>query len=650
MPKNLFPVNKNWGRLVVTEAYEFLGAHLCEINGQQGAMFRVWAPNAKLVSVVGDFNGWQTDANKMMPVADGIWELFIPNLKEYDAYKFAVSGADGKTVFKADPFAFHTETSPANASKLFNINNYAWQDEVWLKNRESKNIYQSPVNIYEVHLPSWRRQENGAPLSYTEVALQLADYAADMGYTHIELMPITEYPFDGSWGYQVTGYFALTSRFGNPNDFKNFIDILHSRGIGIILDWVPAHLPKDEFGLYRFDGTHLFEYSNPLKGEHKQWGTAVFDYGRVEVASFLISSAIFWLKEYHIDGLRVDAVASMLYLDYGREAGQWCPNADGGNENLEAVWFLKELSKSVFGFSPSVMLIAEESTAWPMVTKPTYDGGLGFNFKWNMGWMNDMLRFMAIDPIYRKYNHSSITFSFFYAFSENFILPLSHDEVVHGKCSMIGKMFGDYEAKFSSLRTFYAYMMAHPGKKLMFMGQEFAQFDEWRYYEQLDWFLLQFEAHKKMQNFVKALNRFYLNSSAFWQQDFSWQGFSWISHDDVNNSIIAFRRFDLSGDEIIVVCNFVPVKREKYRIGLPFYGEYERIFSTDDKLYGGNGGGLAKIKSETLPMHGLEFSAELIVPSMSCEFYKCTKKLKVPNVAPKVQKGLSGDLRYKKAK
>ncbi|MBE6760884.1 MAG: 1,4-alpha-glucan branching protein GlgB [Ruminococcaceae bacterium] len=637
MPNNIFPVNKNWGNTVIDNAYEFLGGHLCEINSQKGVLFRVWAPNAKAVWVVGDFNGWQTGLNKMKQVFGGIWELFIPDVKEYESYKFAVSTADDRMVLKSDPYAFHTETPPANASKIFGMDDYIWRDENWLKNQENKNIYNSPVNIYEVHLPSWRKKENGAPLTYTEAAEALADYVTYMGYTHIELMPITEYPFDGSWGYQVTGYFAPTSRFGTPKDFKNFIDILHSRGIGIILDWVPAHLPKDEFGLYNFDGTHLYEYSNPLKGEHKQWGTAVFDYGRVEVASFLISSACFWLREYHIDGLRVDAVASMLYLDYGREAGQWCPNSNGGNENLEAVWFLSELSKSVFNISPSIMLIAEESTAWPMVTKPTYDGGLGFNFKWNMGWMNDMLKFMSIDPLGRKYNHSAITFSFFYAFSENFILPLSHDEVVYGKCSMIGKMFGDYELKFASLRTFYAYMMAHPGKKLIFMGQEFAQFNEWRYYEQLDWFLLQFEAHKKMQDFVRALNKFYLSEPALWQQDFSWQGFSWISHDDINNSIIAFRRFDLSGNEIIAVCNFVPVERKNYRIGLPFYGEYEQIFSTDHKAFGGSGGGITKIKSELIPMHSLDFSAEFTVPAMSLQHYRCSKKLKVPNTATKVK-------------
>ena len=638
MPKNEFPVNKNWGSAPVDNAYEFLGGHLCNINGQKGALFRVWAPNAVSVSVVGDFNGWRLDANKMERIPGGIWQAFVPNVGEYSLYKFAVTGSNGNVALKSDPFAFHTETPPQNASKLFNISNYIWQDDNWLKNREKQNIYNLPINIYELHLGSWRRHSDGNPLSYIDAATSLADYVTNMGYTHIELMPITEYPFDGSWGYQVTGYFAPTSRFGTPNDFKKFVDILHSRGIGIILDWVPAHFPKDEFGLYSFDGTHLYEYSDSRKGEHKSWGTAVFDYGRVEVASFLISSALFWLKEYHIDGLRVDAVASMLYLDYGREAGQWCPNVYGGNENLEAVWFLSELSKSVFNFSPSVMLIAEESTAWPMVTKPTYDGGLGFNFKWNMGWMNDMLKFMSIDPLGRKYNHNAITFSFFYAFSENFILPLSHDEVVHGKCSMIGKMFGDYNEKFAALRTFYAYMMAHPGKKLIFMGQELAQFNEWRYYEELDWCLLDFEAHRQMQLFVKKLNHFYLSEPAFWQQDFSWQGFCWISHDDNNHSVIAFRRIDLSGGEIVIICNFLPVERKNYRIGLPFFGEYERIFSTDARSFGGNGGGTDKIKSQKKPMHGLGFSAEFSIPSMSVSYYRCVKKFKVSSVVPRIDK------------
>ena len=618
---------KNFSLSVADNLYEYLGGHLCEQDSKKGAVFRVWAPNAVSVSVVGDFNGWQVDVNKMKSGSNGVWEVFVPDLNEYDLYKFAVLDSNGHLRFKADPYAFHTETPPHSASKLFNLNNYTWQDEAWLSSRKSKNIYESPVNIYEVHLPSWRRKPDGSFLPYADLAVALADYVKSMGYTHIELMPICEYPFEGSWGYQVTGYFAPTSRFGSPNDFKKFIDILHAFGIGIILDWVPAHFPKDEFGLYRFDGTPLYEYSDPRKGEHKAWGPAVFDYGKTEVAGFLISSALFWLKEYHLDGIRVDAVASMLYLDYDRGPGEWCPNASGGNENLDAVWFFGELSKRVFAFDSSVMLIAEESTAWPMVTKPTYDGGLGFNFKWNMGWMNDMLRFMSTDPIGRKYNHSAITFSFFYAFSENFILPISHDEVVYGKGSMIEKMYGSYNEKFASLRTFYAYMMAHPGKKLTFMGQEFAQFSEWQYTKQLDWNILEYEAHRQMQYFAKELNFFYLKESALWQQDFSWKGFSWISHDDNNHSVIAFRRFDLSGDEIIVICNFLPVSRENYRIGLPYYGEYKQVFTTNKKEYGGTGDNKnLKFKSEAKAMHGYDFSAELFVPALSAQFFKCTKK------------------------
>ncbi len=639
MPDKDFTLNKDFGFTVIDNAYEFLGGHLCEINLKKGALFRAWAPNATEVSVVGDFNNWNTEIHKMERCFGGIWEIFIPNLKEYDCYKFALLDSKGKIHFKSDPYAFHTETAPANASKLFNINNYVWRDEEWIAKRKSQKIYDSPVNIYEVHLPSWKRQADGSFLPYAELAVFLAEYLKVMGYTHIELMPITEYPFDGSWGYQATGYFAPTSRFGSPNDFKNFIDIFHSYGIGIILDWVPAHFPKDDFGLYRFDGTPLYEYSDPLKGEHKAWGTAVFDFGRVEVASFLVSSALFWLKEYHVDGIRVDAVASMLYLDYDRKEGEWRKNSVGTNENLEAVWFFEELSKRVFGFDESVMLIAEESTAWPMVTKPTYDGGLGFNFKWNMGWMNDMLKFMSMDPIGRKYNHNAITFSLVYAFSENFILPISHDEVVHGKGSMIEKMYGSYDEKFASLRTFFAYMMAHPGKKLTFMGQEFAQFLEWRFNEQLDWGILNFNSHRQMQHFVKELNHFYLKEPAFWQRDFSWSGFSWISHDDNNHSIIAFRRFSNSGDEIIVVCNFLPVKRENYRIGLPYFGEYRRVFTTNKNEYGGDEKNESlKFKSEKIFMHGLDFSAEFSIPALSTEFFKCSKKFSLKKPRESVEK------------
>lgn len=624
MSYNILNPDQNWSKLPVCNAYEFLGAHLCGKDGQKGALFRLWAPNAKEVSVVGDFNGWRPNINKMRPTFGGLWEAFVPDLNQFDCYKYAVTFKNNQMVFKADPYAFHTETPPSTASKIYNIFSYSWDDDDWLNHRKKSNVYKSPINIYEVHLGSWQRQYDGNALTYREAAIKLAEYIKDMGYTHIELMPITEYPFDGSWGYQVTGYFAPTSRYGQPNDFKFFVDTMHQNGIGVILDWVPAHFPKDEFGLYNFDGTHLYEYQDPRKGEHFGWGTAVFDYSKIEVMSFLISSALFWLKEYHIDGLRVDAVASMLYLDYGRENGAWCPNIYGGNGNLEAVDFLNHLSRFVFEFCPNTLLIAEESTAWPMVTKPTYDGGLGFNFKWNMGWMNDMLKYMSTDPLGRKHNHNLLTFSFFYAFSENFLLPISHDEVVHGKGSMIQKMFGDYEMKFASLKTFYAYMTAHPGKKLIFMGQEFAQFNEWRYYEPLDWNLLNFDAHRQMREFVRSLNHLYLSEPAFWQRDFSWDGFGWISGDDNENSVIAFRRFGEHKEEILVICNFTPVSRKNYKIGLPYFGRYEKIFSTCD-----NEIDYKTVLSKANSMHGLKFSGEFFIPKMSVAYYKCTEKFKV---------------------
>ena len=606
------------------DAYEYLGSFLNE----DVATFRVWAPAAQAVSVVGDFNGWTVGEHPMSRIADGVWETQINGIENYAVYKYAVTSPEGKTTMKSDPYARHFETAPQNASKLYADDGYVWGDGAWIESNRQKNIMESPVNIYEVHLGSWQRFADGNTYDYVTAAKEISKYVKKMGYTHIELMPLTEHPFEGSWGYQVTGYFAPTSRYGTPANFKKFVDIMHAAGIGVILDWVPAHFPKDEFGLYRFDGTPCYEYADARKGEHKEWGTCVFDYGKVQVMNFLISSAVFWLKEYHIDGLRVDAVASMLYLDYGRNGGEWLPNSYGGREHLEAIELLRQVNAAAFSANPAVMMIAEESTAWPMVTKPASDGGLGFNFKWNMGWMNDMLRYMSLDPFFRKHNHDCLTFSFFYAFSENFVLPISHDEVVHGKCSLINKMPGEYKDKFDNLRAFYAYMMAHPGKKLLFMGQEFAQFIEWKYDAALDWLLLDYDAHKQMQGYVKDLNKFYLKNSPLWEIDYSWEGFSWISNDDYTQSVISFRRKNRAGDEIICVCNFVPVSRSDYRIGVPTAGNYKKMFSSADEKYGGSGGVADSYKSEATAMHGYENSVSLDIPALSVTYYKVPKKRK----------------------
>ena len=606
------------------DAYEFLGS----FRDGDKVIFRVWAPNARGVSVVGDFNGWESYAHPMQMTQAGIWETAIAGIGEFASYKYAIVTSDGNTVLKSDPYARHFETAPANASKVY-TDSYQWEDEEWQRKKREINVYASPVNIYEVHAGSWRTYPDGNPYDYVRLAKELSKYVKKMNYTHVELMPVTEYPFDGSWGYQVTGYFAPTSRYGTPNDFKKFVDILHQNGIGVILDWVPAHFPKDAFGLYRFDGTPCYEYADSRKGEHKEWGTAVFDFGKPQVRSFLISDAVYWIKEFHADGLRVDAVASMLYLDYARKDGEWVANQYGGKENLEAVEFLKQVNSAAFAADPTILMIAEESTAWPLVTKPPHDGGLGFNFKWNMGWMNDMLRYMSLDPLFRKNNHDCLTFSFFYAFSENFILPISHDEVVHGKCSLMEKIPGDYEMKFASLRAFYAYMMAHPGKKLLFMGQEFAQFIEWDYKKQLDWLLLDYEPHKKMQEYVSTLNRFYREHAEFWEIDTSWEGFEWISNDDHEQSIIAFRRTDTKGNSVLAVCNFVPVAREHYRIGVPRKGNYRRVFCSDSVKFGGKTETRrAGYVTEKIPMHGFLQSLELDIPAMSVSFYHMPKESK----------------------
>ena len=603
------------------EAYRYFGAHLCAQDGQAGVVFRVWAPHAQAVSVVGDFNRWTPDADMMHKVADAVWELFIPGMKAYDVYKFCITTPSGEQVYKADPYAFHAETRPANGSKVYDIGGYPWGDAAWDEAQKKRDVLNSPMLIYELHAGSWKMKEEGVPYNYSELADELIPYIKEMGYTHVELLPITEYPFDGSWGYQVTGYFAPTSRYGTPHDFMAFVDKLHQAGIGVILDWVPAHFPKDGYGLYMFDGAPCYEDPNPRRGEHKEWGTMVFNYGMPEVQSFLISSALFWLEQYHIDGLRVDAVASMLYLDYNRRDGEWEQNVNGGKENLEAIAFLQKCNSTVLGRYPYKMMIAEESTAWPLVTKPASDGGLGFNFKWNMGWMNDMLSYMKTDPLFRAGNHGKVTFSFFYAFSENFVLPISHDEVVHGKCSLINKMPGDYEQKFANLRTFYGYMTAHPGKKLLFMGQEFGQFIEWDENKPLDWMLLGYDKHRQLQAYVKDLNAFYRETPAMWEIDYSWEGFQWIVPDDNQQSVIAFLRRDAKGKMVMVVCNFNPVLREGYEMGVPNAGSYKEVLNSDDPKYGGSGVTNGTVRSRKGAMHGFEQHVSLTLPPLSTLYF-----------------------------
>ena len=610
-------------------AYEYMGAHATTRDGVSGYMFRVWAPRAMAVSVVGDFNFWDVNAHPMEKITDGIWERFLPGGQPYDAYKFAVTGADGVLRYKADPYAFHAETRPGTSSKLYTIDGYQWGDGDWLAHRHSHQVYNAPLNIYEVHLGSWRRRENGDFIDYRDLAHQLAPYVKELGFNYIELLPITEYPLDDSWGYQCTGYFAPTSRYGTPEDFMYFVDYMHQAGVGIILDWVPAHFCKDEHGLYEFDGTRCYEYEDLRKGEHAAWGTRVFDYARPEVKSFLLSSVAFWLKEYHIDGIRVDAVASMLYLDYDRSDGQWVANKYGGKEHLEAIDFLREMNKTAFTVNPDALMVAEESTAWPLVTKPAEAGGLGFNLKWNMGWMNDMCHYLKMDPWFRQGNHKDITFSMFYAFSENYILPLSHDEVVHMKGSVLGKMPGDAWQKFAGVRGFYAYTLAHPGKKLSFMGVELGTEKEWAFDKGLDWDLLEQEPNRQLHQYIKDINRFYLEQSPLWEVDFSWEGFQWLVSDDNHNNVVVFLRRDKTGNELVCAINFSPNTYEDYRFGCPPVREYVEVFNSDRPEYGGTGAvNAAPRKVSWKESHGMESSVSIRIPPFGAVFLKGQGKMR----------------------
>ncbi len=602
-------------------SYNYLGSHFAKKGKDRGVIFRVWAPNAESVSVVGDFNGWDKTAN-VMKKDGGIFELFVKGLKQYDNYKYCVKSQKSE-VLKADPYAFHAETTPETASKIYDLDGYKWRDGEYMENLGGQ-AHHKPMNIYEVNLLSFMRKENGDYYSYRELEKVLVPYVKKHGYNYVEMMPVTEYPFDGSWGYQVTGYFAVTSRLGTPKDFMSLVDAFHRENIGVILDWVPAHFPKDEFGLYEFDGAPLYENHGWDRIEHKSWGTRRFDYGRTEVQSFLISSAFIFFDKYHIDGIRVDAVASMLYLDYDKKPGEWLPNQYGDNKNIEAIEFIKKLNKSVHEAYPYAIMIAEESTAYPYVTKPVDEGGLGFDYKWNMGWMNDVLSYVAVDPLFRKYDHNKLNFSMMYAFSEHYILPISHDEVVHGKKSLLDKQFGSYEDKFAGVRAFMGYMIAHPGKKLMFMGSEFGQFKEWNYKEGLEFFLKDYEKHNKLDRFFTELNKFYLANEALYGDDDGWDGFEWIAADDADKNSLAFIR-KRGKSEIIAAINFSGADI-KYRIGVE-KGGYKVVFDSDKQIYGGDGKSRKRIyNAEAISSNGKDYSIELDMPKLSFKYLVPVKK------------------------
>jgi 1,4-alpha-glucan branching enzyme len=608
-------------------AYEKLGAHPATVNGQNGTRFALWAPNAERVSVIGEFNGWNPDSHPMSARGDhsGIWEAFIPSIGAGTLYKYHIaSHHGGYRVDKADPHGFLHEMPPRTASVVWELG-YNWTDSDWMQTRARANALDAPMAIYEVHLGSWRRVpgDGNRSLNYREIAHALGDYVTDMGFTHVELLPVMEHPFFGSWGYQVTGYYAPSSRYGNPQDFMYLVEHLHHRGIGVILDWVPSHFPTDEHGLAYFDGTHLYEHADPRQGYHPEWNSSIFNYGRAEVRNFLGSNALFWLDRYHADGLRVDAVASMLYLNYGRKEGEWVPNRYGGHENLDAVSFLKALNEGLYRDHPDTQTIAEESTAWPMVSRPAYLGGLGFGLKWNMGWMHDTLKYFQTDPIFRKYNHDKLTFSIWYAFTENFVLPLSHDEVVHGKGSLIGKMHGDEWQKFANLRLLFGYMWGHPGKKLLFMGGEIGQKREWQHDESLEWHVLEYPLHRGVQNWVRDLNRFYRSAPALYELDFSSDGFEWIDCNDSQSSVIAFLRKDKHGGMVLVVCNFTPLVRENYRVGVPRGGFWRECLNSDAQNYGGSGqGNLGGVEAAPLPAHGRFHSLSLRLPPLGVLFLR----------------------------